>query len=245
MDKHTTKVVLSAAVILGLALVVGLYILGYEQSSRNSSGLTVTGSVKKNVTSDLAKWSASFTRRSDLGNLKEVLTQIDGDKVKLKSFLTKLGLDDNSITFLPVQTNAIYEQLPGYGYTQNVIGYNVVQELRVENTDIAKVEKLGNEMKSLVGLGLVPDYQRTEYFYTKLNELRPQLYSDATADAKVRAEAIAKGTGAKVGDLLNARTGVIQITQPNSTDVSDYGTYDLSTKEKEITATVSVTFKLK
>lgn len=241
----SSKTTIIGVVILGLALVGAFGLHGKLMSDRNGGGLTVTGSVKKHVTSDLAKWSAAFTLQTNLSNLKTVLDKNQANKEKLTKFITDLGIDPKSITFLPTQTNSIYEQLPGYGYTQNVVGYNVVQEIKVENNDIDKIEQLGNKLKNIVDLGMVPDYQRTEYFYTKLDDLRPQLFAEATADAQKRAAAIASGTNAKVTKLLSARTGIIQVMQPNSTDVSDYGTYDLSTKEKEVGATVSVTFGLK
>ena len=38
--------------------------------------------------------------------------------------------------------------------------------------------------------------------------------------------------------------GVFQVTSPNSTDVSDYGVYDTSTREKDVTAVVNATFAL-
>jgi len=234
----------AAALVLGLCIFGGLYSYGKQSAESRNGGLTVTGSVKKSVSSDLAKWTAGFSRRADLTNLKSILEQSEADVNKVKSFIKGYGITEAQVTFLPVQTEAVYEQLPGYGYTQNVIGYIVRQEVHVENTNIDTMEKLANESKKLIDQGIVLDFQRTEYFYTKINELRPQLFADATKDAKQRAEAIASGTGVKVGDLMSARTGVIQITQPNSTDFSDYGTYDLSTREKEITATVSVTFRL-
>jgi len=245
MCMEDKKIMFIAPIVVALAIFGGLWIHGYYMSQRDSFGLTVTGSTKTSVTADLAKWSASFTRRATVASLKSVLITSENDRAQLTKFVTGLGIDTKGITFLPVQNNAIYEQLPGYGYTQNIIGYNVSQEMRVESTDIDKVEKLGSETTKILDLGIVPDYQRTEYFYTKLNELRPQLFADATADAKVRAEAMAKGTGAKVGELMSAKTGVVQVMAPNSTDVSDYGVYDLSTRAKEVSATVSVTFKLK
>ena len=246
MENPINKSVVAAAFLLAAALFCGLWLHGREMADRSTNKtLTVTGSVKKTVSSDLAKWSASFTRRSDLSNLNQILGQLEKDRANIKKFVIDLGLEEKDITFLPVQTNSIYEQLPGYGYTQNVIGYNATQEIRVESNDIDKIEKLANETNKIVALGVVPDYQRTEYFYTQLDQLRPQLFADATKDAKQRAEAIAAGGGATVENLMSAHTGVIQVMQPNSTDVSDYGTYDLSTREKEISATVSVTFRLK
>jgi hypothetical protein len=235
-----------AALLLGLALLGGLYLLGDNlYRSRQTGGLTVTGSTKKSVQADLAKWTTNFTRRATIENLAETIDKVASDKIKITKIVTDLGIDAGGITFLPVQTDAIYEQLPGYGYTQNIIGYNVRLELRVESTDIEKVDRLANETKKFISLGLVPEYQRTEYYYTKLANLRPELFAAATADAKTRAEAIARGSGLKVGEPTSAKTGVIQILPPNSTDVADYGAYDLSTKEKEISATVSVTFSLK
>jgi len=233
------------ALLLALALFGGLYFLGDRlYQSRQISGLTVTGSTKKIVEADLAKWTVSFARRATVENLKEVLNMVEDDKIKIAKIVTDLGIEAKGITFLPVQTDAIYEQLPGYGHTQNIIGYNVRREIRVEDRDTYKIDKLANETSKFIDLGLVPEYQRTEYFYTKLSELRPELFAAATEDARIRAEAIAKGSGLKVGAPLSAKTGVIQILPPNSTDVSDYGAYDLSTKEKEISATVSITFGL-
>lgn len=234
------------ALVLGIALLAGLWVLGDRlYASRQTGGLTVTGSTKKSVQADLAKWTTNFTRRATLDNLAETIDKIAKDKIEITKIVTGVGLGEEGITFLPVQTDAIYEQLPGYGYTQNIIGYNVRLELRVESFDIEKVDRLANETKKFINLGLVPEYQRTEYYYTKLADLRPELFSAATADAKTRAEAIARGSGLKVGEPTAAKTGVIQILPPNSTDVADYGAYDLSTKEKEIFATVSVTFSLK
>lgn len=239
------KTILLSVGVLAVALVFGLFVHGYEMGSRSQvKGLTVTGSVKKNVMADLGKWSASFTLRADVSNLKEILAQSEANKLKLVKYLKSLAIEDADITFLTVQINSIYEQLPGYGYTQNVIGYNVVQNVKVQNTDLAKIEKLASQTKDLLNLGIVPDYQNTEYFYTKINDLRPELFAEATKDAALRAEAIARGTGSKVGNPINAKTGVVQILPPNSVDVSDYGAYDLSTKEKEVSATVSVTFSL-
>ncbi len=235
----------AAAFLLALALFGGLYFLSDRlYASRQTGGLTVTGSTKKSVNADLGKWTTNFTRRATLENLADVISKVESDKPKITKIVTDLGIDAEGITFLPVQTDAIYEQLPGYGYSQNIIGYNVRREVRVESFDIEKVDRLANETKKFIALGLVPEYQRTEYYYTKLAELRPELFAAATEDAKTRAGAIARGSDLKVGAPLSAKTGVIQILPPNSTDVADYGAYDLSTKEKEVSATVSITFGL-
>jgi len=236
------------ASILGIAMIIAFASHGYLMGNRTGNNvITVTGSAKESVKADLAKWSASFTRHSGVSNLKESLALANGDTQKIKQFIIDFGIPETSITLLPIQTETVYEMQKGeyMGVSQNVSGYNIRQEVRVEDKDIAKVDLLAKNLSKLVDSGIISDYQYTGYYFTKLDSLRPNLFAEATKDAKVRAEAIAKGTGAKVGFLRSAKTGIIQVLAPNSTDVSDYGTYDLSTKDKEISATVSVSFELK
>jgi len=67
----------------------------------------------------------------------------------------------------------------------------------------------------------------------------------ATNDAKLRAQKIAEQAGTEIGDLKSASMGVFQITAPYSTEVSDYGMYDTSTIDKQITAIVKASFEIK
>lgn len=233
--------------IVAIAFVIGLTIHGAFLASRSDAGnsITVTGSTKMRITADLGKWNASFSRSATPATLKAEIEAMGSSMQKVRAFATSLGMDAASVTILPISTDPVYEPIQGgYGTTEKIIGYVVRQDVRIENADIEKVERLGKETKTLIDEGVVPEFQRTEYFYTKIDELRPRLFADATSDAYTRANAIAGGTGITVGELRSARTGIIQILAPNSTDISDYGSYDTSTKEKDITATVTVTFGL-
>ena len=243
--ENLRKIIWIPPLILGFALVLGLWIHGVHMASRGSDLITVTGSAKKSVQADLAKWTANFSRRADEGNLQSVLARVNADTAAIKKFILSQGFDEASIRFIPVQTDPIYDYNNNFGKGSGYVsGYNVRQEVRVENKDISKVENLGRVASKLIDQDIVPEASRTEFFYTKIADLRPELFAEATKDAKTRAAAIARGTGAKVGALRSAKTGVIQVLSPNTLDVSDYGAYDLSTKEKEVTATVSVSFEL-
>lgn len=242
MDKKT---ILTVAVIIGGAMFLGLWIHGgYIAASRVQDVITVTGSTKRAVEADLGKWTANFSRRAGLTNVKQVIDQMKQDESKIIQFAVAEGLPLEAIKFMPVQTEQIFESSQ-YGYSQNLIGYTVREEVRIESEDVDLVEKLGKNIGRLVELGVITDYQRTEYFYTKLTDLRPELFAEATQDALKRAEAIVMGTGAKVGKVKSAKTGVIQVLAPNSLDIDGYGAYDLSTKEKEVTATVNVSFAVR
>ena len=56
-------------------------------------------------------------------------------------------------------------------------------------------------------------------------------------DAKIRAEAITKAVGGKVGSVQSVRSGVFQVTTPDSTMTADGGAYDTSSIEKTVTST--------
>jgi hypothetical protein len=55
---------------------------------------------------------------------------------------------------------------------------------------------------------------------------------------------LVEASGAHLGKLRGVDVGVFQVTSPNSTAVSDYGVYDTTTPQKEVTAVVNVTFAL-
>lgn len=235
-----------AFLLLSVGIGGGLWLLGQGiEGGKLSKTITLTGSAKKKVDSDLAKWTIGLSRHASPQDVKGAYTALKNDGDALRQYAKSRGVDEKAITFLPASTDPVYEQLPNYAQSQKIVEYIVRQEVRFESGNLDAVEKLAKEATQLIDKGIILDYQRTEYFYTKLDDLRPELFAAATKDAKVRANAIAEGTGVKVGDLQSARTGVIQVLTPNSTDVSDYGSYDLSTKEKEITATVNVAFALK
>jgi len=69
-----------------------------------------------------------------------------------------------------------------------------------------------------------------------------KLLGEASQDARKRADEIVKNAGGSVGEVRSAQMGVLQITEPNSTEVSGTGRYDTSTIEKDISAVVTVTF---
>ena len=80
---------------------------------------------------------------------------------------------------------------------------------------------------------------------SKINILLYTVLNSIAKDARVRAEAIALQAGSEVGGLKRVNTGVFQITVPNSTKVSSWGSYDTSTIKKDITAVMGVTFAVK
>ncbi len=84
-----------------------------------------------------------------------------------------------------------------------------------------------------------------QYVSTELTEAKLDALAAATEDARRRAEILVKGLGGKLGPMRSTSLGVYQITPRDSTDVSDYGINDTSSREKDVNAVVTATFAVK
>jgi hypothetical protein len=89
------------------------------------------------------------------------------------------------------------------------------------------------------------DSDAPRYLYTKLSELKINMLAEATKDATARAEQIIDNANGRLGKLVEARMGVMQINPKGVSATSAEGINDTSSYEKEITAVVSVKFEVK
>jgi len=138
------------------------------------------------------------------------------------------------------------EQLYLYMYDPNAPKENVLsQVVTIQSGDVEKITYMAKNTQRLIDDGVIFSNQSLEYYYTKLPELRISLIPDAINDAKLRAQKIAEGSGKIIGVIKSANLGVVQVLPVNSTEVSDWGTYDTSTIEKEVMIPVNVMFTLK
>jgi hypothetical protein len=136
--------------------------------------------------------------------------------------------------------NEVYEQYP-----DSEKKYNLMQNIKVESSDVDKVSELAKNTGPLVvSKGVLFSTNSLEYYYSKLPETRIELIGKAVEDAKARATELANAGGKKIGILKSASSGVVQVLAPNSIEVSDYGMYDTSSINKEIMVTVKASFEV-
>lgn len=240
MDTNRTFLAVPAGILGLCAIIATLFLSGGLEKMRDAGdAISVTGSAQRIIKSDRAKWVVSFTRSGDLSpeGLKKANKQIESDLKAFRSFLEKNGIAASQITLQPVYLNTMMN------YTTNTpSGYQVSQGVIIESDDVTKMEKIAQDSSALLNDGILLSTNSLEYFYGKLADLRIEMLAQATQDAKKRAEKIAESADASLGHLKDANMGVIQITAVNSTDVSDYGTYDTSSIDKQITAVVRASF---
>ncbi len=214
-----------------------------------SNNVSVAGLAERVVKSDTAKWTGSFTRRADPYRLQEGNALMTSDWKVIAEYLHKHGISDDQISLQPINrmTNCATNK---FGYQDcnggGLISYDLTQYFTVESSDVQKLSELSQSSTQDLGeKGVTFTSQNAEFYYSKLSDLRVELTEEATRNAKIRAEKIAKSTGASIGYLQSADVSVIQVTQKNSTDISDYGTYDTTSLDKKVTLVVHATFSLR
>ena len=92
----------------------------------------------------------------------------------------------------------------------------------------------------------IMSYCSSYHYYSRLSELKIDLLAKASADAKLRAETIAKNSGSSLGGIKKATMGVFQITGQNSNeDYSSGGVFNTSAKNKTASITMKIEFAVK
>tara|TARA_Y100000589_G_C27175479_1_gene638530 strand:- start:666 stop:1448 length:783 start_codon:yes stop_codon:yes gene_type:complete len=209
------------------------------------NSITVTGASTESFESDIAKWSVQVRASGK--------TQIDSfnkHKQSMKAtmdFLKANGIVDGIKQEVYLGPASIREYETKHPKTNEIIRTEWItyQNIEIQSSDVYRIQRTHSKITELLGKGVRVSPSEPKYTYSKLADKRVDMLAKAARDARIRAEAIAFEAGSEVGGLKKVNTGVFQITVPNSTTVSSWGSYDTTTIKKDITAVMGVTFAVK
>ncbi len=227
---------------LALGLIVSSMILGwaYTGSKKGDDTITVTGSARKRIKSDLVVWKAGVSTQS--GQLTDAYRQLSDYIPRIRKYLVEKGIPEGQITASSIATTTLKKTDAMGRETSEITGYSLKQEVSVTSTDVDKIAQIAREATELINQGILLESSSPQFHYTKLGDLKIEMLGEAAKDAKTRADKIAESTSSSIGTIRSARMGVMQITAPESTEVSDYGVNDTSSIEKDVTAVVNISF---
>lgn len=230
--------------ILGLSIIIGVFIFvsAWKSNQRANQTITVTGSAKKEIISDLGFLRGSLTVQ--MATPEYAFRELNNQKKILLAYLDKKGFPKEKVEFFTMNNYPVYEMGPQGYSTGRVIGYVYNQRMQISSEDVNKIKEISLDMASLVEQGLNFNVEMPEYHYTKLADLKIEIQAEAAKDAMIRAQKIAEATGRDLGPMRTARMGVLQITPKFSNVISDYGINDLSSIEKEIIGVVNASFEI-
>lgn len=240
--KHITAVVFSIAIVLASIFLGNAYV-----NRANPDGkISVTGSGSTDFTSDLIVWEGQFSRINM--DLKTAFDQLISDRNTVETYLVSKGIPRDAVIFNSVQTHERKDSQYQHGNFVGWVfmGYELTQTVKVESTDVELVESVSREVTELLNKGVQFNSYAPRYYYTQLADLKIEMISKATEDARLRAEKIAENSGGKLGRLKDARMGVFQITGQNSgEDFSWGGSFNTSDKNKTASITMRLEYDIK
>jgi hypothetical protein len=98
--------------------------------------------------------------------------------------------------------------------------YQVESVITVVSSQVEKVMQLMNSQAELMkqGIAIGEDYRyQTQFEFTQLNELKPQMIEEATRNARAVAQKFADDSKSKLGGIRRANQGQFSISSDSNT----------------------------
>jgi uncharacterized protein len=214
----------------------------YERSERKEQTLSVTGSARKRIVSDLAVWRITVNARGK--QLPAAYVSLTTATERVAAFLKERHFTANEVGIGAIDTDAFHARDEHGNETPLVEQYTLRRAYTITSRNLDAVTDAASSITELIRDGLEVVSGTPEFHYTQLGDLKVLMIGEAAKDARARGEQIAMNAACRITGVRNARMGVMQITRPNSTEVSDYGVNDTSSIEKDVTAVVALTMSL-
>jgi hypothetical protein len=228
-------ILMTGGLVLGILATYTAYDIKLAQDS-----LEVTGSAKQAVVADTARWIINLETKTGINNQQQGYANLEQATSKIAAYLESQGFTDFETPAVTSYPNYMYQQYGEPIFT----GYNVARQIIVRSDDVMAISQLANNIEPFTGTNYNVTTQSLELTYSKLDQIRVELLSKAIKDARLRADAIAKDSDRTVSTLRNASSGVVQVLPLGGVDISDYGSYDTQSLQKEVMVTVRATFEL-
>lgn len=211
------------ATILGAFLFAGLIILGYLLSNAAirikgmDRTVTVKGLAVREVHANIAIWPIKFNEASN--DLNQLYSEIQKKSDLIMDFLKKNGFSDNEISIS--QPAILDKQAQGYGNIGKIkFRFTASTTITVYTENVSNVMESVTKVVELGKHGIVisgQDYgNKSEFLFTGLNRIKPEMIEEATKNAREVAAKFAKDSNSKLGKIKKARQGQFSIMNRDS-----------------------------
>jgi len=207
------------SLVLGIGIFLGLSVLGFllgrsaVKVKEYERTVKVKGLSEREYPADIVLWPIKFTEASN--DLSALYSSLEQSTKKIRAFLKKNGIEESEISVSPPYvTDKLAQQ---YGSGQRVeFRYTAMQTVTVYSKKVDLVRKTIKKLAELGKQGIAffgDEYSAsTEYIFTKLNEVKPEMIEEATTKAREVAEKFAKDSKSHLGKIKRASQGQFTIS---------------------------------
>lgn len=208
----------SSAFILGLCLILALSSLGfllanaaldYKQLDRS---VRVKGLSEREFSADIVIWPIQFTAADN--SLSALYQRMEDHTKKITDFLMAQGFKKADISYTsPAIIDKSAQQYSSNGASP--FRYTGTQTVTVYSEQIDTARSAMKALSELGKQGIVisgANYDsRTEYLFTRLNAVKPEMIEEATRKAREVAEKFASDSNSQLGKIKRASQGQFSI----------------------------------
>lgn len=203
-----------AALILALGAVIAAFVMaGAIRDFRMADRFVeVKGLSERELPADLAIWPITYNLATP--SLDALRRQLDQADEAIMAYLKLRGFDDAEITRSPPQINDQWTYASADQRSENRYTATRTLTLRTHRVDAARQSL--QDAAELISQGVVLTQNwgsDVQFLFTGLEEIKPEMIAEATADARRAAGQFAEDSGSRVGGIKTARQGFFSITE--------------------------------
>ena len=211
-----TKIISSAIIALGLAVCGICLPIAVKEYRALDRTVTVKGLCEKEVSADKAIWPINFRNASN--DLTTLTRSIDRDRQMILDFLKAEGVQESEITVGAPMISDKNSMSYGVDRPFRYVGKTVIT-VCTGNVDL--VLRLSSQISKLLDKGVLIGNEnewenKIQYEFEGLNDIKPEMIREATANARLAAEQFAEDSGSHIGKIKTASQGSFSINDRDS-----------------------------
>lgn len=203
-------------VMIGL-VALGLFIgKGLTRIANQEQYVTVKGLAEREVMANKVVWPLPY--KSVSNDMQELYDGIEKNKNVILSFLKSGGITEDEII---ISAPAVTDRLAQSYVPDNVkFRYQSEAVITVISPQVEKVIELMGKQIELMKDGVIISNEynyQTQFEYTALNDIKPEMIEEATRNARAVAQKFAEDSGSKLGNIKQASQGQFSISSDETT----------------------------
>ncbi|MDJ1305168.1 MAG: SIMPL domain-containing protein [Candidatus Midichloria sp.] len=204
-------IIAAFAIILTSSIIIRNGLINIQ---KNRESVSVKGLAERVVRADSAIWVIPISEAGD--DLESVRDKIDIDVRRIFAYLKKYDIEDNEIE---QDIMRVYDKLAQKFYDEHnkAKRFSIDHQLIIKSSNVEAVHKASKNINELLKEGVTLSYDgynssySPRYLFTKLNEVKPEMLSEAMQEAQKAAEQLLKPSNSRVGGIKYASQGAFSI----------------------------------
>lgn len=240
--------IVSIALILSFSLSAFLLGRSLQRFKAEDRSVSVKGFSEREVKADLAVWLIQSRIASN--DLMTGNQEIEAAKNKIVNFLLQNQIKQEEI--IPEGIMVTDKKAQEYdNYQQNIAyRYLITQNIQIRSSNVDLIQKVSRMTGELLGVGVVisnTNYGNPlQFYFTKLNDIKPEMITEATQNARKAAEQFASENDSSLGRLKKANQGLFTIVDRTASLSGGEGGYMQSSNDlfKKVRVVISAEYSI-